>query len=122
MSFFCSAVAVWRARHQTVGIIIVAKAPPACLPRVLKLPEGRGALSDTQGPAFGQRQSILRSFILLALTFCLGGCAAGQVIQNIPDAPLAGDLTEPNYRQIIAENLATVFPNPVPLGCLKFRA
>jgi hypothetical protein len=64
-------------------------------------------------------RSILRSLILLAFTSCLGGCAAGQIIQNIPDAPLASDLTEPNYRQIIAENLAIVFPNPVPLGMLE---
>jgi hypothetical protein len=30
--------------------------------------------------------------------------AAGQIIQNIPDAPLASDLTEPNYRQITSRN------------------
>jgi hypothetical protein len=81
--------------------------------------KGEVALTDTHHPEFWAKAINLRSLILLGLTSCLGGCAAGQIIQNIPDAPLAGDLTEPNYRQIIAENLAIVFPNPVPLGMLE---
>jgi hypothetical protein len=112
-------LAVWRARHRTVGIIIVAKVTPASLPMSSNCLKGEVALTDTHHPEFWAKAINLRSLILLGLTSCLGGCAAGQIIQNIPDAPLAGDLTEPNYRQIIAENLAIVFPNPVPLGMLE---
>jgi hypothetical protein len=58
--------------------------------------------------------------LLLALTVCLGGCAAGHsVVENLPDHPPQEDLSEPNYRQIIAENIASIFPNPVPLGTLE---
>jgi len=59
-------------------------------------------------------------FGILALSICLGGCAAGHsIIQNLPDPPLSGDLSEPNYRQIVADNIGTIFPNPAGLGVLQ---
>ena len=58
-------------------------------------------------------------FPILILTIFLGSCAAGHIIENMPDANSTDDLTEPNYRQIVAENIATVFPNPAPLGTLE---
>ena len=59
-------------------------------------------------------------FCILALSICLGGCAAGHsIIQNLPDPPLSGDLSEPNYRQIVADNIGTIFPNPATLGVLE---
>jgi hypothetical protein len=58
-------------------------------------------------------------FPILLLTIFLGSCAAGHIIENMPDANSTDDLTEPNYRQIVAENIATVFPNPAPLGTLE---
>ena len=58
-------------------------------------------------------------FPVVTLTIFLGSCAAGHITENMPDANSADDLTEPNYRQIVAENIATVFPNPAPLGTLE---
>jgi hypothetical protein len=45
------------------------------------------------------------------LTVSLGGCAAGHIIQNLPDPPMPEDLSEPNYRQIVADNIGTIFPS-----------
>jgi hypothetical protein len=71
---------------------------------------------------------------ILALSIGLGGCAAGNtVIQNLPDqnpldAPVSqklpdasqpAELSEPNYRQIVAENIGTIFANPAELGILE---
>jgi hypothetical protein len=53
------------------------------------------------------------------LTVSLGGCAAGHIIQSLPDPPLAEDLSEPNYRQIIADNIGSVFPSPAALAPLE---
>ena len=59
-------------------------------------------------------------FCILALGICLGGCAAGHtIIQNLPDPPLPEDLSAPNYRQIVADNIGTVFPSPAELGVLE---
>jgi len=57
-------------------------------------------------------------FCILALNVGLAGCAAGGVIQYLPDPPLQADLSEPNYRQIVADNIGTVFPNAT-LGMLE---
>ena len=57
--------------------------------------------------------------LILVLAAMLGGCAAGHIIENLADPPPQVDLAEPNYRQIVAENIATIFPNPVPLGMLE---
>ena len=57
---------------------------------------------------------------IFAVGICLGGCAAGHsVIQNLPDIPQPAELSEPNYRQIVADNIGTVFPNPGELGLLE---
>jgi hypothetical protein len=59
-------------------------------------------------------------FWILAVSICLGGCAASHsIIQNLPDPPLPGDLSEPNYRQIVADNIGTIFPTPAELGVLE---
>jgi hypothetical protein len=58
-------------------------------------------------------------FCILALGVSLSGCAAGHIIQNLPDPPLPEDLSEPNYRQIVADNIESVFPSPASLGALE---
>jgi len=60
-------------------------------------------------------------FCILALGICLGGCAAGHtIIQNLPDPPLPEDLSAPNYRQIVADNIETVLrSSPAALGVLE---
>jgi hypothetical protein len=62
-------------------------------------------------------------FCVLTFVICLGGCAAGHsVIQDLPDPPQPGDLSEPNYRQILADNIGTIFPNPAALGVLEISS
>ena len=53
-------------------------------------------------------------FCVLALGVALAGCASGSVTQYLADPPPQGDLAEPNYRQIVADNIGSVFPNAVP--------
>jgi hypothetical protein len=39
---------------------------------------------------------------------------------KMPDPPLPGDLSEPNYRQILADNIGTIFSDdPAALGVLE---
>jgi hypothetical protein len=56
---------------------------------------------------------------LLAVTLSLAGCAAGGVVGYLPDPPAPDDLSQPNYRQIIADNLRTVFPEQTSVGTLQ---
>jgi hypothetical protein len=58
-------------------------------------------------------------FFVLFLTVSLGGCAAGHIIESLPDAPRPVDLSEPNYRQIVADNIGSLFANPAELGVLE---
>ena len=53
-------------------------------------------------------------FCVLALGVALAGCASGSVTQYLADPPLQGDLAEPNYRQIVADNIGSIFPSAVP--------
>ena len=51
---------------------------------------------------------------LLALAVSLSGCSAGEVLQNStssPAMPPAPDLSQPNYRRIVADNIRAVLPN-----------
>jgi hypothetical protein len=57
-------------------------------------------------------------FCILALGVGLAGCAAGGGVQYLPDPPLQADLSEPNYRKIVADNIGSVFPNAA-LGKLE---
>ncbi len=62
-------------------------------------------------------------FCIVALTICLAGCAASQsIVQTLPETPVTQDLSEPNYRQIVADNIGTIFPNPADLGVLEISS
>jgi hypothetical protein len=39
----------------------------------------------------------------------LGGCSASEIVQNWSSAPVA-DLSQPNYRRIVADNFKSLFP------------
>jgi hypothetical protein len=58
-------------------------------------------------------------FGILAMSIALAGCAAGNIVQYLPDPPLPADLSEPNYRQIVADNIGSAFPNQTSLGTLE---
>jgi hypothetical protein len=53
---------------------------------------------------------------LLALVAALAGCSASEIVQNLPSPTVAPDLSQPNYRRIVAANIKTIFPNPSLLG------
>jgi hypothetical protein len=61
-------------------------------------------------------------FFASALSLILAGCGAGHLIESLPEPGIPADLSEPNYRQIIADNIAAVFPNPDGLGNLEVSA
>ena len=61
-------------------------------------------------------------FVALTFSLVLAGCGAGHLIESLPEAAVPADLSEPNYRQIVAENIGTVFPNPDGLGNLEISA
>jgi hypothetical protein len=58
---------------------------------------------------FDCEKSAAHAFVV-ALTVGLGGCAATEFVQNWTTPP-AADLSEPNYRRIVNENLKKIFPN-----------
>jgi hypothetical protein len=55
---------------------------------------------------------------ILALAMTLGGCSASELVQNWT-APLVPDLSQPNYRRIVADNIKSIFPNQPLLGELE---
>lgn len=55
---------------------------------------------------------------VLALAVTLGGCSASELVQNLPAAP-APDLSQPNYRRVIADGIGAVFPKGTPAGELQ---
>jgi len=56
----------------------------------------------------------LRMHVLaLAVTLC--GCSASELVQNWT-APPAADLSQPNYRRVVADNIKAVFPDPALHG------
>jgi hypothetical protein len=52
---------------------------------------------------------------VLALAVTLGGCSASELVQNWTPPPVA-DLSQPNYRRIIADSIKSIFPNQDALG------
>ncbi len=59
----------------------------------------------------------MRAYVL-ALAVILGGCSASELVQNWTAAPVS-DLSQPNYRRIVADNLKSLFPNQALLGELE---
>jgi hypothetical protein len=52
---------------------------------------------------------------LLALAATLGGCSASELVQNW-SAPPPADLSQPNYRRVVSDNVRSMFPNHAALG------
>jgi hypothetical protein len=49
----------------------------------------------------------------------LAGCAAGGLTTTLVEAPVAEDLSQPDYRRIVAENIGAIFPQTAALGALE---
>jgi hypothetical protein len=85
---------------------------------------GRGNRRDGEknSPTVGKRgwESVRTSVVAAVVTIAaiLGGCSASEIVQNWTPGPVP-DLSEPNYRRIIADNIKTVFPNKNELGTLE---
>ena len=63
----------------------------------------------------------MRAFVVAAtvtIAAILGGCSASEIVQNWTPGPVP-DLSEPNYRRIVAENIKTVFPRDTEFGALE---
>ena len=60
----------------------------------------------------------MRAYVL-ALAVTLGGCSASDLVQNWTAPPVAADLSQPNYRRVVADNIKTVFPKQAMLGELE---
>jgi hypothetical protein len=59
----------------------------------------------------------VRAYVL-AVAVALGGCSASELVHNWAPGPVP-DLSQPNYRRIVADNIKTVFPNQPSLGVLE---
>ena len=57
----------------------------------------------------------MRAAFVLALAAILCSCSASEIVQNWT-APPATDLSQPNFRRVIADNMKTIFPNQQPVG------
>ncbi len=64
-----------------------------------------------------QGEPAVRAYIV-AVAVALGGCSVSEVVQSWTPGP-APDLSQPNYRRIVADNIKTVFPNQASLGALE---
>src|SRR5262245_34622535 len=73
-------------------------------------PEQTCAVRDMQRGGLALRAS------LLALAATLAGCSASEIVQNLPAPAIAPDLSQPNYRRIVAANIKTIFPDQSLLG------
>ena len=63
-----------------------------------------------------QRGPLALRASLLALATALAGCSASEIVQNLPSPAVAPDLSQPNYRRIVAANIKSIFPNQSLLG------
>ena len=60
----------------------------------------------------------MRFCLLPALALALAGCAAGGVTTTLLETQAPEDLSQPDYRRIVAENIGTIFPQTAALGAL----
>jgi hypothetical protein len=75
----------------------------------------------------GQRGQFVVCAYLVALTVTLAGCSASELVQNWTPAPapsttISTDLSPPNYRQIVGDNIRAIFPNIETLGDLEISS
>ena len=84
----------------------------------------RATQSKSDAPATCNRElsQVTARAYLLALAVSLGSCSASGVVQNwtsAPESSSAPDLSQPNYRRVVADNIKTILPNSASLGDLE---
>jgi hypothetical protein len=82
------------------------------------LESGRSKQDHAMSAREGQLGRIALRAYLLALAVTLGGCSATELVQNLPPAP-AADLSQPNYRRVVGDNIKAIFPYVTSLGDLE---
>lgn len=65
----------------------------------------------------GDGVSSVRAAVLAAVLI-LSGCSTSDLVPNWTGEPIP-DLSQPNYRRIVTENIRTIFPNENPPGDLE---
>jgi hypothetical protein len=67
-----------------------------------------------------QGRPAVRAYVVavVALAAALAGCSAGEIVQNWTAGP-PPDLSQPNHRRIVADNIKTLFPKQETLGDLE---
>jgi hypothetical protein len=78
----------------------------------------RGICTPPRPRVLNNKVMPLRAACGLGLAVILGGCSASEIVQNWT-APPAADLSQPNFRRIVADNIKTIFPNRQILGELE---
>jgi hypothetical protein len=61
----------------------------------------------------------VRFCLLSAIVLTLGGCAADGVTTTLVESGLPGDISQPDYRRIVAENIGMIFPQTAALVTLE---
>ena len=79
---------------------------------------GRAIRRTIDSRRIGNRVKLALRVHVLALAVTLGGCSASEFVQNWTSPP-AADLSQPNYRRVVADNIKTVFPDHSNLGELE---
>ena len=79
--------------------------------------ESRAAQRKSDAPATCNRElsQVTAGAYLLALAVSLGSCSASGVVQNWTSAPAispAPDVSQPNYRHIVADSIKKDLPQP----------
>jgi hypothetical protein len=62
----------------------------------------------------------VRALVLL-VDVALSGCSASEIVQNWAVDP-PPDLSQPNYRRIVADNISTIFPEQTTLGDMEISS
>jgi len=56
---------------------------------------------------------------VLAFAVMLGGCSASEIVENWTHSPSVSDLSEPDYRRIVAANIKAIFPGEAATSDLE---
>ena len=76
-------------------------------------------VATPQNEAISNRnRSVARAFVL-AVALAVGGCSGSEIVQNWAPPASAPELTQPNHRRIVADNIKVIFPDQTALGDIE---
>ena len=59
-----------------------------------------------------------RAYVLV-VALAVGGCSGSEIVQNWAPPASAPELTQPNHRRIVADNIKVIFPDQTALGDIE---